>query len=1026
MSLAPAPTDPCQSLLADVFRAWDRLAGEPRELTGSRSAPFASALHPFIAHGVAQVERAIVPVAGIEICRPSLRRALYEELARRLDRACRRVLVLELHVARLEERLEGETAEARFQHYCGLLGRREEWDKLLAEYQVMARSIATVTEQLVAAAIELLARLTEDAPSIRGLLCSDARPLTLIDARAGMSDLHRGGRSVWILSFSGEDGQEARLVYKPRSSAVDGCFQRLLQWVDERSALPPLRAPRLIERESHGWVEFIEHAPCRTREEVARFYARQGALLALLHMLRAIDIHQENVIASGEHPVIVDLEAVLHRENEAREDDTAASLAARKLAASVVRIGLLPHKLFGADGDGGMNVGGLGEAGPQQTPFPVPAWDGVETDEMQWVRKITTIAEAQSLPHLGGEAIPVTAHAADLVAGFESMYRFLLARREELLSPGGPLAPFAAVETRHLLRATLSYARILHDAAHPDHQRDPAGLEAMLDVLRWIDGDVTAIDRFIEAEKEDLRTGDIPLFTARPDSRDLWDSRGRRIPAYFALEAMTDTRARLAAFSDEDLAWQTWLIRASLEGLRPHSRAGAAALPPARGRGEGSPPDAGQSRGSTVEVLVAEARLIGERLLATAIVGPRDVTWLSLGGSDTTRHSLSPVGSSLYEGTAGIALFLAYLGHLTGEARFSGLARRIADSIADSLRRQRDRLPTRLGGFMGEAGELYMLACLSRLSRDPALLEGACLDLRGFSRLWPGDRQNDIIDGSAGTILALLAVHEIGRLPGALDEAVRGAEALCDRAGGDIESLWPREEPPLLGFSHGTAGIACALFALLGAMRTHGHDAPVRRIRALAERALAYERRHFDPAQRNWPILHRPGSPARVAWCHGAPGVALGRTLALPFLDDAEVRREIEVAVDTTLTLGMGAEPTLCHGDLGNLMVVARAAAALGRPDWSALVAHHTSRILANLQRERTASGSPMREAVPNLLGGLAGVGHGLLYQAYPDVVPLVLGFAPPGAGVAIQPAPLGPTPSWHWHEPIERALDVG
>ncbi len=379
-----------------------------------------------------------------------------------------------------------------------------------------------------------------------------------------------------------------------------------------------------------------------------------GALLALLHMLRAIDIHQENVIASGEHPVIVDLEAVLHRENEVREDDTAASLAARKLAASVVRIGLLPHKLFGADGDGGLNVGGLGEAGPQQTPFPVPTWDGVETDEMEWVRKITTIAEAQCLPHLGGEAIPVTAHAADLVAGFESTYRFLLARREELLSPDGPLAPFAAVETRHLLRATLSYARILHDAAHPDHQRDPAGLEAMLDVLRWSDGEVTAIDRFIEAEKEDLRTGDIPLFTARPDSRDLWDSRGRRIPAYFALEAMTDTRARLAAFSDEDLAWQTWLIRASLEALRPHSRAGAAALPPVSGRGEGAPPDAEQSRSSTVEVLVAEARLIGERLLATAIVGPRNLTWLSLGGSDTTRHSLSPVGTSLYEGPRGL------------------------------------------------------------------------------------------------------------------------------------------------------------------------------------------------------------------------------------------------------------------------------------------------------------------------------------------------------------------------------------
>ncbi len=108
-----------------------------------------------------------------------------------------------------------------------------------------------------------------------------------------------------------------------------------------------------------------------------------------------------------------------------------------------------------------------------------------------------------------------------------------------------------------------------------------------------------------------------------------------------------------------------------------------------------------------------------------------------------------------------------------------------------------------------------------------------------------------------------------------------------------------------------------------------------------------------------------PRAPARVTWCHGAPGVALGRTLALPFADDAEIRREIEIAVDTTLTLGMGAEPTLCHGDLGNLMVVARAAAALGRPDWSALVAHHTSRIVTELQRERAASSSPRERPSP-------------------------------------------------------------
>jgi lantibiotic modifying enzyme len=259
--------------------------------------------------------------------------------------------------------------------------------------------------------------------------------------------------------------------------------------------------------------------------------------------------------------------------------------------------------------------------------------------------------------------------------------------------------------------------------------------------------------------------------------------------------------------------------------------------------------------------------------------------------------------------------------------------------------------------------------------------------------------QSDVVSGSAGTILALLAIHDVGHQPEALDAAVQGALALCERAGGAVASLWPGAETPMLGFSHGVAGVSCALLTLLGALGAHCHDAPVQRIRALADRALAYERERFDPVLRNWPILHLPEpgvSPDRITWCHGAPGVALGRTLALSFLDDAEVRREIEVAVDTTFSRGMGDEPLLCHGDLGNLMVLTHVATALGRPDWRDLTTRHASRVLVDLQHERTIPDAPMREAVPNLLTGLAGVGYGLLFQAYPDAVPLVLGLRVP------------------------------
>ncbi|NEE32664.1 DUF4135 domain-containing protein, partial [Streptomyces sp. SID7982] len=75
-----------------------------------------------------------------------------------------------------------------------------------------------------------------------------------------------------------------------------------------------------------------------------QFYRRQGALLALLHALDGTDLHHENLIACGPHPVLVDVETLFHPPlGPARSADPAA----RALHDSVHRVGLLPQLLVG-------------------------------------------------------------------------------------------------------------------------------------------------------------------------------------------------------------------------------------------------------------------------------------------------------------------------------------------------------------------------------------------------------------------------------------------------------------------------------------------------------------------------------------------------------------------------------------------------------------------------------------------------------------------------------------------------------
>lgn len=54
-----------------------------------------------------------------------------------------------------------------------------------------------------------------------------------------------------------------KIVYKPRSLAVENHFGEFMGWLDERGSLrESLRMPRVLDRGSHGWAEFVFKQDC--------------------------------------------------------------------------------------------------------------------------------------------------------------------------------------------------------------------------------------------------------------------------------------------------------------------------------------------------------------------------------------------------------------------------------------------------------------------------------------------------------------------------------------------------------------------------------------------------------------------------------------------------------------------------------------------------------------------------------------------------------------------------------------------
>jgi type 2 lantibiotic biosynthesis protein LanM len=893
-------------------------------------------------------------------------------------------LILELNVARLRGQLSGDTPEARFKSFVESLLESEKALALLEEYPVLARQITSRIDCWLNYSLEFLQHLCHDWDVIQAEFAAGLDPGGVAEIDTGAGDHHRGGRSVLIATFS----SGFKIAYKPRSLAIDLHFQELLEWFNERGANPPLRTLKVLDRGRYGWEEFVAAESCSSMAEVERFYRRQGEYLALLYVLRATDFHLENLIAAGEHPVLVDLESLFHPALVSAPGAESEWLADECMERSVLRVGLLPRQIWFNEESQGVDLSGLGGAPGQLSPFEVPYVQEAGTDEMRISRKRTMIPAGQNRASLNGTDVNLLEHSESIVAGFTNVYRILQQHGHDLLAEEGPLARFAYDEIRVILRPTETYARLLQESHHPNLLRRGLDRERYFDRL-WVAAErQPELARAIADERDDLQRGDIPIFTTRVCALDLWSSAGRRIPDWMRESGLDRTRALISELSEEDWERQVWFIRASLASL---------SLGPTHSPRPDSLSAEPQSPVERAALLKMACR-IGDRLERLALCGKDDVAWVGLTLINERSWSLRPLGIDLYDGVPGVALFLACLGDLTGEDRYIALARAAYRNMQQQIEKLRSSLLS-IGGFSGWGGVIYALTRLGELWREPVFFEQAEDLVDVVSNLIERDEDYDVIAGSAGCIGALVSFYHLTGSSRSLAVAAQCGDRLID-CGQPMKSGlgWCGRgtgETPLAGFSHGAAGIAWALLKLAALTN-------VDRYRAAAVAAIEYERTLFSPTGRGWLDLRRREphlSPARddqdhimTAWCHGAPGIGLGRLDSFAQIDNEETRSEIRTALELTLARGFGQNHSLCHGDLGNLDLLLQVQTKLGDDESLQIKIERLSAIiLQDLERNGVFCGVPQGVESPGLMPGLAGVGYGLLRLAEPVRLPSVL-----------------------------------
>jgi lantibiotic modifying enzyme len=392
----------------------------------------------------------------------------------------------------------------------------------------------------------------------------------------------------------------------------------------------------------------------------------------------------------------------------------------------------------------------------------------------------------------------------------------------------------------------------------------------------------------------------------------------------------------------------------------------------------------------TTEVFLNRSTEIAEQLLVTAFAdGDGQLTWGRGVGADLQAVQ----DSGIFSGRIGEAVFLAALARETArqdlrDAAVSCCARL---SRVVRLKEARQTLVDELSlGAQGLGGIICGLVRVGQFLEEGEMLAAATQLAMGLSRQrLEGDQKLDVFWGIGGLLPSLISLYRAGH--NVLGLAVTCGDLLVERRvvdGGTGVRAWRTlGDRPWGGYAHGSCGIAAGLLQLYSCTGEAQYA-------TAAFEAFEFERRILRD-DGVWPD-YVGQEITTLGWCHGAPGVALSRLVAIENLNESllpeEIVGDLYSSLSSTVASPLRMPYSLCCGTVGRAAVLYRAANVLANDSLRACA----NRMLDfSIDRINAVGIGGHVASEPHLAKGfwqgLAGVGYTLLRAANPTRFPCVM-----------------------------------
>lgn len=399
------------------------------------------------------------------------------------------ILVQDINDWRKSKKVDLENYDNQYQEYCSIFFEKR-YFKVLDKYKMLNKILKNYEVDILTSLSNFISNILNKKEEICSVF-EFKDSIKQIQFLTFIGDKHSSDRNICFKLA------DKILYYKMHGMEVQKIADKINQKIFKNKYF---KFPKSTIFENFMVQEYVENNECNCKEDIEKYYYNTGATLFFVYLLNGIDFHNENIIADGKYPTLIDTETIIN---------LIAHSDIFNLGSSVYSTGMLPMK-YNKFYQSICDTSSIGQK--NKISRKIFYFENPFTSKIKLNIKVVIEDDIVSfLPKFKNEHYDALNYLSYITEGFESVYRLFLDRNYEYMQI---INEIKTIQTRFVFRNTIVYSELLKRIYAPDTMIDTSiarhFLNKFLYDILYIKDDQKL--KYITLEINQLMNGYIPYF----------------------------------------------------------------------------------------------------------------------------------------------------------------------------------------------------------------------------------------------------------------------------------------------------------------------------------------------------------------------------------------------------------------------------------------------------------------------------------------------------------------------------------